>query len=56
MDEKLSRLALTLAVVHIGDGDILGEIATDLKRLILLYYPKMVPFEDQEARDEIAAL
>ena len=50
-DDRIERLALALAIVHIGDSDCLGRMGRELEKLLLAKYPRLLPWEDDNDND-----
>ena len=47
-DDRIERLALALAIVHIGDSDFLGRMGRELEKRLLAKYPRLLPWEDDD--------
>ena len=47
-DNRIERLALTLANAHIGDGDCLGKMGRELEKRLMLKHPGLEPCEEDD--------
>jgi len=47
-DNRIERLALTLASVHIGDTDCLGKMGRELEKRLMSKYPDLEPWKEDD--------